>query len=396
MGPSATTRSIIGGGHNGLVSAAYLARAGMKTLVLEQRHVLGGAAVTEELFPGFRFRSSRTSSRCSGPRSSASSSCRATASTSCRSTGRSRRSGRATARSRRWRRLPLAGQRPRPDDPRAAPLVDDRRRGVRGIRPAHGRDGPLHQADPRDHAARPDLARPAPAAAAGRPARTLPAAAGAPAGGLRPADDDERGRLPRPVVRDGSAQGDDERVGDHRDVPGRPLARHGVRPAPPLHGRDRRRVPGVGHPEGRHRRRSRTRSRRRRGRSARRSGPRRRSRGSSSKNGRATGVVLEDPARRSRRPTSSRRSTRAGRSSSLLEPGTLDAEFEEEVRRFKFRGSSGKVNLAVDRLPDFTCLPGRRRAPPRRDLVLPVARRDGAGLRRREVRPVQRRSRTST
>jgi phytoene dehydrogenase-like protein len=42
----------------------------------------------------------------------------------------------------------------------------------------------------------------------------------------------------------------------------------------------------------------------------------------------------------------------------LLEPGTLDATFEQEVRRFKFRGSSGKVNLAVDRLPDFTCLPG--------------------------------------
>ena len=46
---------VIGGGHNGLVSAAYLARAGMRTLVLERRHVLGGAAVTEELFPGFRF-----------------------------------------------------------------------------------------------------------------------------------------------------------------------------------------------------------------------------------------------------------------------------------------------------------------------------------------------------
>jgi len=42
----------------------------------------------------------------------------------------------------------------------------------------------------------------------------------------------------------------------------------------------------------------------------------------------------------------------------LLEPGTLDPAFEEEIRRFKFRGSSGKVNLAVDRLPDFTCLPG--------------------------------------
>jgi phytoene dehydrogenase-like protein len=46
---------IIGGGHNGLVSAAYLARAGLRTLVLERRHVLGGAAVTEEVFPGFRF-----------------------------------------------------------------------------------------------------------------------------------------------------------------------------------------------------------------------------------------------------------------------------------------------------------------------------------------------------
>ena len=46
---------IIGGGHNGLVTAAYLARAGKKTLVLERRHVLGGAAVSEEVFPGFTF-----------------------------------------------------------------------------------------------------------------------------------------------------------------------------------------------------------------------------------------------------------------------------------------------------------------------------------------------------
>jgi phytoene dehydrogenase-like protein len=46
---------VIGGGHNGLVAAAYLARGGMKTLVLERRNVLGGAAVTEEIFPGFRF-----------------------------------------------------------------------------------------------------------------------------------------------------------------------------------------------------------------------------------------------------------------------------------------------------------------------------------------------------
>jgi phytoene dehydrogenase-like protein len=46
---------VIGGGHNGLIAAAYLARAGRRTLVLERRPVLGGAAVTEEIFPGFRF-----------------------------------------------------------------------------------------------------------------------------------------------------------------------------------------------------------------------------------------------------------------------------------------------------------------------------------------------------
>jgi phytoene dehydrogenase-like protein len=46
---------IVGGGHNGLVAAAYLARAGRKTLVLERRPLVGGAAVTEEIFPGFKF-----------------------------------------------------------------------------------------------------------------------------------------------------------------------------------------------------------------------------------------------------------------------------------------------------------------------------------------------------
>src|SRR4030088_1449006 len=46
---------VIGGGHNGLVNAAYLARAGKKVLVLERRPMLGGAAVTEEIFPGFKF-----------------------------------------------------------------------------------------------------------------------------------------------------------------------------------------------------------------------------------------------------------------------------------------------------------------------------------------------------
>jgi phytoene dehydrogenase-like protein len=46
---------IVGGGHNGLVSAGYLARGGKKVLVLERRPLVGGAAVTEEIFPGFKF-----------------------------------------------------------------------------------------------------------------------------------------------------------------------------------------------------------------------------------------------------------------------------------------------------------------------------------------------------
>ncbi len=45
---------IIGGGHNGLVAACYLAKAGLKTLVLERREVVGGGATTEEIHPGFR------------------------------------------------------------------------------------------------------------------------------------------------------------------------------------------------------------------------------------------------------------------------------------------------------------------------------------------------------
>jgi phytoene dehydrogenase-like protein len=51
---ASTDALIIGGGHNGLVCAAYLAGAGLRVLVLEQRSVVGGAAVTEEFHPGFR------------------------------------------------------------------------------------------------------------------------------------------------------------------------------------------------------------------------------------------------------------------------------------------------------------------------------------------------------
>ena len=54
---------IVGGGHNGLVCANYLADSGKSVLVLERRHLIGGAAITEEIIPGFKF--SRASYLCS-------------------------------------------------------------------------------------------------------------------------------------------------------------------------------------------------------------------------------------------------------------------------------------------------------------------------------------------
>jgi pimeloyl-ACP methyl ester carboxylesterase len=55
---------IVGGGHNGLVCAWYLARRGLKVVVLERRPVVGGAAVTEEFHPGFATPPPATPSAC--------------------------------------------------------------------------------------------------------------------------------------------------------------------------------------------------------------------------------------------------------------------------------------------------------------------------------------------
>ena len=73
--------------------------------------------------------------------------------------------------------------------------------------------------------------------------------------------------------------------------------------------------------------------------------------------GRATGVVLESGQEIEAGVVLSSLDARQT-FLNLVEPGTLGSEFEDEVRRYKFRGSSGKVNLALDGLPDFTCLPG--------------------------------------
>jgi phytoene dehydrogenase-like protein len=73
--------------------------------------------------------------------------------------------------------------------------------------------------------------------------------------------------------------------------------------------------------------------------------------------GRATGVVLESGEEILADAVLSSVDSRQT-FINLLEPGTLDADFEAEVRRFKFRGSSGKVNMALDALPNFTAMPG--------------------------------------
>ena len=385
---------IIGGGHNGLVSAAYLARAGLKTLVLEQRHVLGGAAVTEELFPGFRFSVFSYVVSLLRPEII------------------------------RELQLPRHGLDILPLDGTFTPLrpgdgpargggdylwrVNDHGRTIRELRRWSATDAEAYEEygqlmvemarfiKPILAITPPDLTSldPRPLLPLAGLARTLPAAAGAPAGGLRPADDDERRRLPRPVVRDRPAQGDDVGVGDHRDVPGRPLAGHGLRAAPPLHGRDRRRVPRLGHPEGRHRRhleRDRI-----RGAGARRRDP-----------DRGTGR----PDHRQERPRDRRRAREwrgdRGDRRPLLGRRAPDVPLAPRAGLAR-RGVRGRgPPLQVPRLvgqgqprgrPAARLLvpARRRRAPPRRDLVQPLARRDGAGLRRREVQPVQPRSPTST
>ena len=138
---------VIGGGHNGLVNAAYLARAGKKVLVLERRHVLGGAAVTEEVFPGFKF------SVCSYvvsllrpeiireldlPRH-----------------GSGNTSARRHVHADAERRLSLARQRSRAHAPRDRASFATRRRSLRRIRQGHDRDGPLREADHEHDAPRP-------------------------------------------------------------------------------------------------------------------------------------------------------------------------------------------------------------------------------------------------
>ena len=388
---------IIGGGHNGLISAAYLARAGLKTLVLEQRHVLGGAAVTEEVFPGFRFsifsyvvsllrpeiiRELRPA--------------RATASTSCPSTARSPRSA--------------PGEGPKAGGGDYLWRVNDHGRTIRELRRWSKNDAEAYEEygqlmvdmarfiKPILSMVPPDPASndPRPFLPLDGPAPDLPEAVRAPAGGLRPAHDDVRLRLPRPS---GSRRTRSRRRCRRRGSSGRTRAsRARARPtssstttwarstAPSGPGASRRAAPAA----------SRTRSAARRGPRAPRSGRRPASGGSSS----ATAGRSASPSRTARRSCADAvLSSLDSRQTfiNLLEPGTLDAELRGRGPALQVPGLVGQGEHGPRRAAVASpALPGPGEHLRGAISISPVDRRDGAGLRRREVRPLEPPGRTST
>jgi phytoene dehydrogenase-like protein len=347
---------IIGGGHNGLVSAAYLARAGMKTLVLEQRHVLGGAAVTEEIFPGFRFSVFSYVVSLLRPE---------------------------IIRELQLPRhgldiLPLdgtftplrPGEGPKPGGGDYLCRVNDHGRTIRELRRWSASDAEAYEEygqlmvemarfiKPILAITPPDLTsldpRPLlPLAGLARSFQQLPErqqAVFVQLMTMSAADFLDQWFETDPLKATMAASGI---IGTYQGVrsPGTAyvLLHHymgEIDGAFRAWGIPRGGTGGVSDAIAS---------------AARSLGAEIRTETPVAriivKNGRATGVALESgeeiEASDVLSSVDSRR-TFLG----LVEPGTLDAEFEEEVSRFKFRGSSGKVNLAIDRLPDFTCLPG--------------------------------------
>jgi phytoene dehydrogenase-like protein len=347
---------IIGGGHNGLISAAYLARAGMKTLVLEKRHVLGGAAVTEELYPGFRFSVFSYVVSLLRPEII------------------------------RELQLPRHGLDILPLDGTFTPLragegpaagggdylwrVNDHGRTVRELRRWSKTDAEAYEEygqlmvemarfiKPILAITPPDLTsldpRPLmPLAGLARTFQQLPERQQAvfiQLMTMSAADFLDQWFETDPLKATMAASGI---IGTYQGVrsPGTAyvLLHHymgEIDGAFRAWGIPKGGTGGVSNAIAS---------------AARSLGVEIRTEAPVARilvrNGRATGVALESGEEiEATDVLSSVDSSRTFLG--LLEPGTLDPEFEEEVRRFKFRGSSGKVNLAVDRLPDFACLPG--------------------------------------
>ncbi len=338
---------IIGGGHNGLVSAAYLARAGLKTLVLEKRDLLGGAAVTEEIFPGFRFSVASYVVSLLRPEII------------------------------RELELPKHGLDILPLDGTFTPLekdylwrVNDHGRTIRELRRWSLSDAEAYEEygqlmvemarfikpilsivppdltglDPRQFTPLSGLLRAFQKLPEKQQAVFVQLMTMSATGFLRQWFETD------PLIATMSASGI---IGTYQGVqsPGTAyvLLHHymgEIDGAFRAWGIPRGGTGGVSEAIGS--------SARALGAEIRLEAPVARI---IVKHGRAVGVALESGEEIQARAVLSSvdsRLTYLG----LIESGTLDPEFEEEVGRFKFRGSSGKVNMAVDRLPDFTCLPG--------------------------------------
>ncbi len=347
---------IIGGGHNGLVSAAYLARAGLTTLVLEKRHVLGGAAVTEEIFPGFRFSVFSYVVSLLRPEII------------------------------RELELPRHGLDILPLDGTFTPLrpgegpakgggdylwrVNDHGRTIRELRRWSATDAEAYEEYGQlmvemARFIKPILAITPPDPTSNDPRPLLPL------GGLARRFQQLRQRQQavfvqlmtmsasdfldqwfetEPLKATMSASGI---IGTYQGVksPGTAyvLLHHymgEIDGAFRAWGIPKGGTGGISSAIGN--------AARALGAEIRLEAPVARV---VVKGGRAAGVVLESGEEIEATTVLSSLDSRLT-FLGLLEPGTLDPTFEEEIRRFKFRGSSGKVNLAVDRLPDFTCLPG--------------------------------------